>query len=291
MSILNSLLGLVFDGLLYPFRTAHPMVGLLVLSVLTAIAMLLVFKATSDQKAIAAVKRQIHAGLFEIRLFNDDFRAIFRAQGEILRHNLSYLRLSLVPLIVVLPPLVLVVAQLQFRYGYHPLAPGQTTLFEVTLVEGWQRQGRVPRSETTGKPLVQLEVPAGLTMETPSVWVPSERTLTWRLGVEEPGRHTVSVVVGEERFEKALDGRPGVLRRSPVRPGGSALDQLVYPAEAPLPREGPLARIEVGLPSGEVPVLGFTLRELAGVPAWMIAYFVLAVVFAFALRRPFGVQI
>lgn len=291
MSVLNLLLRGLFDGLLYPFRALPPIAGLLVLSVVTAIAMLLVFRATSDQKAIAAVKRQIHAGLFEIRLFNDDFRAILRAQGQILRHNGTYLRLSLVPLLFVLPPLVLVVAQLQFHYGYRALAAGESTLMVVELAEGWQRVGQVPRSEATGKPLLELEVPSGIEVQTPSVWVPSHRTLTWRLGVVEPGDHTVIVVAGSQRFEKALDGTPGVVRRSPVRPGASLFDQLVYPAEPPLPGRAPLRSIRIELPPGEVPVLGFTLREMAGVPAWMIAYFALAVVFAFVLRRPMKVEI
>ena len=71
--------------------------GLAVVSLATAILMLLSFKRTSNQTRLAAVKRQIHAAIFEIRLFNDDLRAIFRAQREILRHNLTYLRLSLRP--------------------------------------------------------------------------------------------------------------------------------------------------------------------------------------------------
>src|SRR5688500_19416424 len=98
--------------------------------------MLLIFRKTSDQKRLAAVKRQIHAGLFEIRLFNDDLRAIFRAQGEILRHNLTYLRLSIVPMLWMIVPLLLVVAQLQFHYGYSGLTVGQPVLLKAQIREG-----------------------------------------------------------------------------------------------------------------------------------------------------------
>ena len=65
------------------------------------------FRATSNQDAIAAVKRKIQAGIFEIRLFNDDLRAMFRAQVDILRHNLTYIRLSLAPMVWMIVPLVL----------------------------------------------------------------------------------------------------------------------------------------------------------------------------------------
>ena len=101
--------------------------GLAVVSLATAIVMLArSFKRTSNQTRLAAVKRQIHAALFEIRLFNDDLRAIFRAQREMLRHNLTYLRLSLVPMLWMIVPLVLVIAQLQFHYGYAGLEVGQS---------------------------------------------------------------------------------------------------------------------------------------------------------------------
>jgi hypothetical protein len=88
---------------------------LTVVSLLVSMLMLVVFKRTSNQTKLDRVKRQIHASLFEIRLWNDDFGAILRAQLDILRHNLGYLRLSMVPLLFLLPPLALVIAQLQFH--------------------------------------------------------------------------------------------------------------------------------------------------------------------------------
>ena len=115
MNFIHAPLRALFDLLLYPFRSLPAIVGLTVVSLLVSIAMLLIFKRTSNQERLDSVKRQIHAGLFEIRLFNDDIRAIFRAQFEVLRHNLNYLRLSLVPMLWMVVPLFLVVAQLQFQ--------------------------------------------------------------------------------------------------------------------------------------------------------------------------------
>jgi uncharacterized membrane protein (DUF106 family) len=131
MSVLNALLRAVFDAVLYPFRGMHPLVGLILVSLPISIGMLLVFKATSNQDRLSAVKRLIHACLFEIRLFNDDLLAILRAQVEILRHNFTYLRLSLVPMVWLILPLTFVIAQLQFHYGYQGLTPGRPVLLEV----------------------------------------------------------------------------------------------------------------------------------------------------------------
>lgn len=290
MSVVNTVLRGLFDGLLYPFRGLPAAVGLTALALATAIAMLLVYKTASDQKGLEAVKRRIHASLFEIRLFNDDFRAILRAQFDILRANLSYLRLSMKPMLFVLPPLVLAVAQLQFHYGYAGLAAGERTILELELTEGWEAGGRVAAS-AAGKPEVRLEAPAGVEVETPAVWAPSERTLSWRLAVEAPGEYEIGIVGAGERVTKTLSAGGGVVRRSPLRPDRSFLAQLIYPAERPLPAASAVEEIRLALPPGEVAMPGLTVREWAGVPAWMIVYFLLAVVFAFALRKPFGVQI
>src|SRR5262245_19553703 len=132
---MNLALGSLVGAALFPLRSLPPLVGLSAIALVTAVGMLLVVRATSNQSAIAAVKRQIQAGIFEIRLFNDDLRATLRAQGEILRHNVTYLRLSLTPMFWMLIPIGLLLAQLQFYYGYDGLGPGQTALVKVRLKE------------------------------------------------------------------------------------------------------------------------------------------------------------
>ena len=84
MSFINGILGPLVNVALYPFREMAPIVGLTLVSLVTAIFLLIVFKYTSNQKALENVKRKVHAGLFEIRLYNDDFRSIMRAQSGIL---------------------------------------------------------------------------------------------------------------------------------------------------------------------------------------------------------------
>ena len=110
------------------------MVGLTVFSLVSGVAMLYVFKWTSDQEGIDLVKRKIYAGIFEIRLFNDDMRAIMSAQRDIFRYNLRYLRLSLRPLLFMIVPFVLIIAQLQLHYGYQGLAVDEPVIVKVTLV-------------------------------------------------------------------------------------------------------------------------------------------------------------
>lgn len=276
MSYLNAALRLLFDLLLAPFAALPPIVPLTLVSLLTSIGMLVVFKRTSDQARLATVKRQIHAGLFEIRLFNDDLRAILRAQAEILRHNLTYLRLSLVPMVWILPPLVLLIAQLQFHYGYEGLRLGHKTLLKVDLKPG-----------ATGgtRPQAALELPPGLCAETEAVWVPAQSQLAWRLSAEKEGDYELGVAVGgAPRVTKTLRVTLQAVRLSPLRVDAGFLYQLLYPAEPPLPPDSPVRAIHLAYPEREVPVLGFRMH-------WMIPFFVLSIAFAFALRGLFKVTI
>lgn len=284
MSVLNFLLRGLFDGLLYPFRGLPALVGLAVVSLVTGIVLLLVFKVTSNQEKLDAVKRRMHAGFFEIRLFNDDLRAILRASGEILLHNVSYLRLLIVPLLWVLVPFVLIVAQLQFHYGYEGLAPGQETLVTVELAEDWDRI--LP---SASRPPAELEVPEGLRAEAGPVWIPSLRELTWRIAVEERGRYELGVKLGDEIYTKVVDASEPIRRRSPRR-GRGFMDQLIYPAEEALPAAGPVEAIVMAYPASGVgllsPTSGWRTEWF-----WMIVFLVLSIVFAFALRKPFKVTI
>jgi hypothetical protein len=281
MSWLNAILRGLFDLLLWPFQTLPWWAGLTAVSFVVAIAMLCVFKAASNQKGITAVKRRIQAGLFEIRLFSDDLSAILRAQREILRHMVTYLRLSLAPMIWMIVPFVLIVAQLQFHYGYHGLDPGQTAIVKVQLKEGWRQDGAVAPVPPATKPRVRLLAPAGITVDTPAVWVPTLREMDWRVRALQWGDYNLQVQVGERIYTKDAQVSRGVRRRSPVRVEAGFLNQLLYPAEAPLPKDSPIDSITLTYPAN-----GAAL----GVPLWLIFFVVLSTLFAFALKKRFGVD-
>jgi hypothetical protein len=278
MAPINSLMRALFDALLSPFRGMDPLVGLTLVSLVVAVGMLVVFKHTSNQKALDRIKRKIHASLFEIRLFNDDLVAIMRAQVEIVRHNLTYIRLSLWPLVFMMVPLVLVIAQLQFHYAYRGLRPGEPVLLTVRL------KGAGPAPIDYPKPTASVDPGSGVRVETPSVWVPSERELVWRISGEQDGDHQITIHVDGASESKTVSVRDDVVRRSPLRVGSNLLDQIIYPAEPPLGSSSPIASIELTYPDRDIYVLGVGMH-------WMIVFFALSMIFAFALRRPFGVTI
>lgn len=280
MELVNAPLRRLFDLILAPFSALPSWVGVTVVSLGVAVLVLLIYKRFSNQAGLEAAKQKVYAGIFEIRLFNDDFGAILRAQKDILRHNLTYLRHSLKPMAVMMPPLLLIIAQLQFHYGYEGLKPGEPTLLKVTLHEDWKARGLA--ADESGKPEVTLTTPSGIRVETPSVWAVEQHQLAWRVSATGPGSFDLAVNAGNETLTKTAVSSDEVTRRSPIRVAPSFLDQLLYPAEAPIASASAVRIIELGYPEADVSLFGWKTH-------WLIAFFILTMVFAFALKGFFGV--
>ena len=281
MWIINSISGAIINAALYPFRGMTPMVGLAVFSLVSGVAMLYVFKWTSDQEGIDRVKRKIYAGIFEIRLFNDDLRAIMSAQRDIFVYNLSYLRLSLRPLFFMVVPFVLIIAQLQLHYGYEGLTVDEPVIVRVTLLAPDDAAGTDGATAAKPAPDLQLDVPAGLRLDTPRVWIPSLNEAAWRLVPEAPGEYELSIRLGSETYTKSVVVSSEVVQRSPIRTD-RLLDQILYPGEPGFAAGAGVASIEVMYPERELNFFGWKTH-------WLIPFFVITVALAFALRKPLGV--
>lgn len=276
MTAINTLMAALVGALMSPFRTMHPMVGLTIVSAVVAVIMLLVFKRTSNQGAIDAIKRKIHASLFEIRLFNDDIRFILRAQLDILRHNLTYVRLSFVPFLWMFVPLTLLIAQLQFIYGYDAIHPGDKAMVKVKLKEGWDR--------SAPKPDATLAATGGVEVASDGVWVPEKGEMAWNVLGKSAGSHALELTWNGEKISKSVDVGTGHGKRSPFRYAPGFVNAVLYPVEPPLPASSPLESIEVRYADAEVGAFGWEAH-------WMIVFFILSLVIAFALRKPFGVTL
>lgn len=283
MTTVNRVLGRAFDGVMAVLGPFPPVVGLALLSALTSVALLLLVRATSDQARIADVKRAIRAGLFEIRLFRDDPWAVLRAQGEILRHNLHYLRLSAVPLLWAFVPLIVLMAHLQTYYGYHGLDAGQSALVKVRLADRGQAGPASPGGPATpAGPALWLATPDGVRVETPMVWVPSLDEAAWRIRVTRPGDYDLVVHFEEHTVTKSLRATSRLVRRSPIRTEAAFLAQVLHPAEPPLPASAGLRAIEVSYPPRAFRVLGVDVH-------WMLLFVLFTLIFAFVLKNRFGV--
>jgi hypothetical protein len=275
MGIVNSLLNALFDALFFPFRTLDAWWAMLYISLLTGFLMLAVFRLTSNQAGIRAAKDRIKAHLLEMRLFKDNFRVSLGAQRQILAANWRYVRYSAKPMVVMILPLVLILIQLNFWFGYEPLAVGEPAILKVRLKAG------VDPLKTD----IALEAPASVRVDTLPLRIIDEPEVDWRIRPQAAGLASLTVAVGGARYEKTVRaGGPPLSRLSPVKVGSRLPDPLLYPGESPLPAGGPVKAIEVSYAARRLPFLGLRLH-------WLVAYFALSVVLGFALKRPFKVEI
>jgi hypothetical protein len=275
VGVLNPVLTRLFDLALWPLHRLGPLAGLTVLSIVTAIGVLLAFKWTADQSGLVAAKRAMQAAIFEMRLFNDDLAALLRAQGEVVRHTLRYLRHSLAPTLWLMAPMLMLLLHMEFHFGYTGLPIGETALVRADFDSDAAAQGMAT-------PPVSLEASKGVGVETPGVWFPSEREMAWRIRPSAAGSYELRLHMGGAVLTKTLLVSDAVTRRSPVRPGTGLLDQLRYPSEAPLPANSGLTAITIGYPERPYVVAGWNV-------GWSGVYLALTLAFALALKRPFGV--
>lgn len=270
MDIFNSLLRTVIGGICALGEGVHPMIGLTLISILTGIGMLWVFGKTSNQEEISRTKKRLQAYLLEMRLFGDDISLVFSAQKKLVIDNFRYIGLMMRPMLFLTAPLLLLLIHMDAFYGATPLAIGESVI--VTL----QAAGRFG----TNAPVPELEVPAGILVETPGVRVIEKGQMSWRIRAEQPVEGDLKFRWGGTEWTKSIvAGEP--FRYLSLRRVTSLGDSFWYPGEDRL-GEDEVDWIETRYPAAEVSLAGVDLH-------WIIWFFVISMVAAYALKGYFGV--
>src|SRR5438105_14265410 len=92
-----------------------PLMLVFLLSIVIGLLMVVLFRYTSDQKAIRVAKDQLKAHLLAVRLFQDQLPVVLSSYGRIVKGTGRYLQLAFKPLLLVIIPLTLLIVQLD-RY-------------------------------------------------------------------------------------------------------------------------------------------------------------------------------
>jgi uncharacterized membrane protein (DUF106 family) len=271
MDILNLALTRLFDALLWPFGR-WPAVGLIVVSALAGILMLLVFKVASNQTRIRRSRDLINAHLLAMRLFQDDAQVLLASQKQVMRANLGYLRWALMPLIFIMPPVILMMAQLELRYGAAPLAPRESAVVKVVFT------GTPPADATLAAPVandVRIQAPP-VVVETPPLHIPYDGEVDWRVKGQIPGRYALTITAGGRTYTKELIvGKDGRSDRVSAVKAASLWTRLLHPGEKG-PGDG-VKKIEVLYPRRENRIFGLAV-------SWVLTFFVVSMVAAFAFK-------
>src|SRR5262249_9744205 len=144
-----------------------------------------------------------------------------------------------VPILVMIVPCVLVLAQIALWYQAAPLPVGEETI--VTL--------KLAGEADSPMPLVELMPTEAVEDASGPVRVFSQREGCWNLRTRQPGYHTLQFRVNGEPVEKELAVGSGFLRVSVVRPGWNWVDVLENPREKPFGPDSPVRSIEIDYPT------------------------------------------
>jgi hypothetical protein len=275
IAALNSVFGGLFAAVFYPFRSMNPWVGMSVVSLLTAVLMLVVFRYTSNQEGIRAIKSRIQAYLLELRLYKDSLSTQFATQGRLLACLPKYIGYSSVPVLVMIVPLVFMMIQIDDWFGYERLQPGDTAVVTVRLQDGLEPSHLE----------IAAEAPPGLAVDTPALRIDRDGEVDWRVRAVKEGVHDLVIRVGSERVTKqvVVGGRP-LAPVSWARVGGGMFEELSHPGEPAIARTSQMKRIEVAYAGGRMSLLGWRVH-------WLVAFFVLSLVFGYLLKGLFKVEV
>ncbi|MAE62908.1 MAG: hypothetical protein CMJ18_01440 [Phycisphaeraceae bacterium] len=276
MDIVNAAMNRLGHLIISPFA-AVPLVGLLLLSALTGVALTWIIGKTSNQRALRRAADRARAQVLAIRLFKDDLKVMLGAPLAVMGSSLARCLHTVPSLLVVAVPMALLFCQMAVWYQRRPLEPGETAVVRLAIApDAWQ----VFRD-------VSIDAPPGVEVETPALRDDAEHALFWRIRagapVEEPLRWTIDDATFEKRI--AIAESPGRLAPvAPIRPGTGWFDRLVHPLEAGFESTSPVHRIDVTYPSRVVnEVLGYAVP-------WWLTFLVVSILVALLSRRWLGVQ-
>ena len=273
VNLINVVLTSVFDVICWPFRSLAPTWALAAVSLASGIVLVWLFGQTSDQDRIQMIRDRIRGNLIGVRIFQHDIGVVLNLQGRIVRDTFRFMWLAVVPILIMVVPVVLIMTQLHLRFAVRPLQAGEPVLVTALV-----------RDTAALDCLIALDVPDGVTVETPPVRIRSTREIVWRLRMDRPGDHALVVRVGDEAVEKRLVGGTGwgpVVQR---RTGRGTLDTLLYPGEPPIAAGRIIEVVEIAYPPLDLRLLGFRVD-------WLVAFLVLSMMSGFAFKGVLGVEV
>jgi hypothetical protein len=255
---------------LFSFRAAGPTYALAAVSVLTGVAAMLVFRYTSNQSAMRRIRNRVQAHILEVRLFPDQLGVVSRAYLRALRCTLLYLVYTLQPVLILLLPMLVVLAQLNLRFSLLPLRPGDSFILKAKLT----------RALPAGT--VSLRLPNGLALTAPPVHIPALSEVDWRIRAKEKGNFSPAVIVGNRAFTKQVVVASDLRVLYAKREQRSWLDRLANPGERTLPAAATLRAIDVSyarrsIRAGPFETVWWVFFLVVALASGLIAKFVLKV--------------
>ncbi len=266
ISWLNSGMNFLCEFLKYLIAGLPGWLSITAISAVTGVFLLIVFKHTSNQKAIGCTRDKIKAQLLAMKLFKDFIPVVLKSQVRILVNAFLLLFHSLRPTAVMIIPFSLLLGQLGLWYQARPLKVGEEAVITMQL----------SGSETDAWPQVILDPSSAIQITTDGVRVFSKREIFWKAEALQAGQHQLTFLVDGQPVEKDLAVGEGFMRVSGKRPGYHIADLFMHPFEKPFDGDSAVQSIQIGYPD--------RVSKINGTDWWVFYLFIASMVFALALK-------
>jgi hypothetical protein len=270
---LNAIANLLGGWLLAPLSVLPGWLSATLVSAATGVVLLVVFKYSSNQRAIKRVKDDIKANLLALKLFKDSASVALRAQGRILVSAFWLAVHALVPMLVMMVPVLLILGQLSLWYQSRPLQVGEDAVLTLKLNS----------NAASAWPEVRLQPTDAIETLIGPVHVRSQREICWSIKACACGYHRLIFHVGEQTGDKEVAIGDGFMRVSTLRPGWHWSDTLLHPSERPFGPDSSIQSIAIDYPERS--------SWTSGTDWWVIYWFAVSMVAALCFRRLLNVNI
>ncbi len=272
-SLINDVVNPIGALLLAPIAVLPGWLSNTIISGIMGVVLLILFKHTSNQAAIGRIRNHIRANLLALRLFRDQPGVMLRAQGRVFLAAVRLMGHSVFPLLVMVIPVALVLAQMAAWYQFRPLQVGETAIVTLAINE----RASSPMPDPIIDALTGAKVMVG------PVRIDNMREVRWKLRAINEGRHQILFKVADQIFSKQLVIGEGFRRVSPIRPGWQWYPIILYPLESPFPRDTIVRSIRIDYPD--------RAGLVSGANWWVIYFFVVSMAFALLFKPIFKVKI
>jgi type II secretory pathway pseudopilin PulG len=250
----------------------NALVVLLLLSIVTGLAMIVLFGYLSDQKAVRIAKDQLRAQLLAVRLFQDQPQVVVRAYGRILTGTGRYLRVSFKPLAVIILPMVALLIYGDRYLGSLPFQTNQPILLKARL------------DKPDALDNISLRLPAGLTQSAPAVHIANINEVDWRLVASAQGNYEVNVLAEDQELGKQVVVSDNLEHLSECRLRGQFWKRLLDCAEPALPANAPVRLLAVNYPTRDIDLGPWATN-------WLVVFFVVSLAAALLFKFILGIEI
>lgn len=250
-----SFLSAIFDPVLRPLLNIHPVLAILIVSIIVSVISVLMQKFLTDQKKMKMLKEEIKETQKLIKQHKDNPKKMLELQKKMMQPQMQLMKESFKPLLFTTIPFLLLFVWLAGHFSYLPIEAGEE--FNVTVFFAKDVSGNA-----TLEVMPEMEFISEKTQFVNSVGI-------WRLKAKEEGDYTLKVSFGGVEYNKDIK----ISNRdytNPLKTYAGSVKKILISNE-------PLK------PLGDFNLLGL------GRPSWIIIYIVFSLIITTLLRKILGV--